>query len=64
MTENEKKVEENKIRYYWCVNCGHHGDFGFYRTRNIKCDKCGNIDVTPFEKEDWEYELKIRGLLK
>lgn len=27
-------------QYYWCVNCGHHGNFGFFRKNNVKCEIC------------------------
>lgn len=42
------------IRYYWCVNCGHHGDFRFERERNIKCDHCGYEHLTELDKEEYE----------
>jgi len=25
------------MRYYWCVNCGHNGDFGRERKRVLVC---------------------------
>ncbi len=27
-------------QWYWCVNCGHHGDFGFHRKKSVKCESC------------------------
>jgi len=27
-------------QYYWCVNCGHYGNFGFHRKNNVKCEIC------------------------
>lgn len=40
------------FQYYWCINCGHHGDFGKTRIRGTDCEECGYEDVTPFNKEE------------
>jgi len=32
---------ETTGQWYWCVNCGHHGDFGYHRKNNVKCEMCG-----------------------
>lgn len=42
------------MRYYFCVNCGYHGDFSFDRKRNIKCESCDYEDVTELSKEEYE----------
>lgn len=39
-------------QYYWCVNCGHHGDYGFHRKKSIKCEVCEYNDVTLWTLED------------
>ena len=35
------KPVETTGQWYWCVNCGHHGDFGYHRKNNVKCEMCG-----------------------
>lgn len=42
------------MKYYWCVNCGYRGDFGFYRAKNIKCEKCGYDSLTECEELDYK----------
>lgn len=39
-------------QWYWCVNCGHHGDFGFHRKNNVKCEMCGYDDVSLWTLEE------------
>lgn len=39
-------------QWYWCVNCGHHGDFEKVRKRGIKCEVCEYDDITFFELEE------------
>lgn len=63
------------MKYYFCVNCGYHGEFKFFRQRNIKCECCQYDAVTELDQEDWaEYGEKrhntqdqdpyYKGLLK
>lgn len=39
-------------QYYWCVNCGHHGDYGFHRKKSVNCEMCGYDDVSLWTLED------------
>lgn len=42
------------IRYYYCVNCGNLGNFGFERIKNQKCDECQSPDyLAPLDEEDY-----------
>lgn len=41
------------MRYYWCVNCGYHGDFKFDRQKSIKCNSCDYEDLTELEDDEW-----------
>lgn len=41
------------MRYYWCVNCGNHGDFKFYRARNVKCEECAYDPLTELDEEEY-----------
>lgn len=43
------------IRWYFCVNCGHHGDYGFERQRSLKCEKCEYDDICELDKEEYEH---------
>ena len=47
-----KIVEETKIQYYWCVNCGYHGNFGRPRSRGVTCQKCDYDCLTQFSLEE------------
>ena len=46
------------MKYYWCVNCGYHGDFGFYRQKNAKCQMCEYDELTEIEQDEWDKEIK------
>lgn len=50
------------MKYYWCVNCGYHGDFGFERQRNVKCEKCEYEDICEFDKEEYDEGRKQKGI--
>lgn len=39
-------------RYYWCVNCGHHGDYGFTRKRGLNCELCDYDEVSIWTLEE------------
>jgi hypothetical protein len=39
------------MKQYWCVNCGYHGSFGFYRKRNVKCECCGYEEISEIDEE-------------
>lgn len=41
------------MKAYCCVNCGYHGDFGFYRVRNVKCDICSYEDLAELTEEEF-----------
>ena len=48
------------MRFYWCVNCGNHGDFGFYRARGVKCQECQYDELTELDESeynDWYREF-------
>lgn len=47
-------------RFYYCVNCGYRGDFGFDRHRNVKCEKCQYEILSMMNLEDWMEELRER----
>ena len=42
------------MRYYWCVNCGMHGDFGFYRARSVKCTRCDYEALCELEEDEYK----------
>jgi hypothetical protein len=44
------------MKYYWCVNCGYHGSFGFHRERNIKCESCDYDSLASYEEDQWKEE--------
>ena len=44
--------EPIETRYYWCVNCGHHGDYGKVRKRGLVCEECSYDDVTPYTEKE------------
>jgi len=46
----EPRITEGQ--WYWCVNCGHHGDYGFHRKKNVKCEMCNYEDVSLYTKEE------------
>lgn len=55
---NQNKFNEqmafrtDPTQYYWCVNCGHHGDFGKLKIRGIECESCGYDMLTTYTKEE------------
>lgn len=49
VAEPPKPVE---TQYYWCVNCGHHGDYGSIRKRGLKCELCDYDEITPYDLEE------------
>lgn len=53
-------MSENINRYYWCVNCGFHGDFKKHRVRNIQCEKCNYTDLHMLDESEWEKYGKKR----
>ena len=55
------KVEPIEAQYYWCVNCGYHGDYGYVRKRNLKCEECGYDELTPFSEKEIK-EMKIDNM--
>lgn len=61
MPKRKKKKQEPTVpvytkpsegRYYWCVNCGHHGDYGKVRKRNLNCEVCDYEDITIWTQEE------------
>lgn len=49
------------MKYYWCVNCGYHGSFAFYKSKDLKCEICEYIDLTELEEKEfkeWEINWK------
>jgi hypothetical protein len=53
LSQKEEYTENIGIRYYWCVNCGKHGDFGFYRKRLVICENCNYNDLAELDQEDY-----------
>lgn len=47
-----QKPERTEGRWYWCVNCGHHGDYGSVRKRNVKCEMCEYEEVSLYTLEE------------
>lgn len=45
-------VPPTEGQWYWCVNCGHHGDYGYHRKRNVKCEECGYEDINLYTLEE------------
>lgn len=45
-------VPPSEGRYYWCVNCGHHGDYGFERKRGLNCELCDYDDISIYTLEE------------
>jgi hypothetical protein len=39
-------------RYYWCVNCGHHGDYGKLRIRGLECENCKYDSITDYSEQE------------
>ena len=48
----------DKVRYYWCVNCGNHGDYGKKRQRGITCQECDYDEITPLDQQEWDEHWK------
>lgn len=46
------KEEISETRYYWCVNCGHHGDYGFVRKRGLNCEMCAYDAIATYSLEE------------
>lgn len=71
MSKRKKKKEVIKApvvkkpietQYYWCVNCGHHGDYGKVKKRGLSCEECDYDEVTPYTKKEIESDYCYRGL--
>ena len=39
-------------QYYWCVNCGHYGDYGFVRKNSLKCEICDYNPISLYTLEE------------
>jgi hypothetical protein len=50
--KNSKEEELLEGQYYWCVYCGHHGNFGYHRKRNVKCEICSYENICFWTLED------------
>lgn len=49
------------MKYYSCINCGYHGNFSFYRQRNVVCEICKYNDISELTEEEynkWAIEKK------
>lgn len=51
MDDSIKRVT-NPGRYFWCVDCGHRGDYGYRREAHFICLKCNYDLVTVYEREE------------
>lgn len=47
-------MENEGVQYYWCVNCGHHGDLRKKYKIKKSCEECGYDEITPYTKEEIE----------
>lgn len=56
------KTIKPKIRYYWCVNCGHGGDYGYDRSRGLVCEKCKYDLITKFSEREYKAHNKQKGI--
>lgn len=45
-------------RYYYCVNCGHHGDFKRPKKRSIECQECSYKDLTELDEQKYNEALE------
>lgn len=61
-------MSDSGTRYYWCVNCGYHGDYGKVKKRNLTCEKCQYTKIAYYEYleivEDGDMELDTFKLVK
>ncbi len=58
---------KSPTQYYWCVNCGHYGNFNKVRIFKLQCEKCNYDELTKFElqeiQESEELIYKFRNVL-
>jgi len=52
------QFEVSETRYYWCVNCGVLGDYGFLRKRGLVCEACKYEFVVEYSLEDYESKME------
>ena len=52
---------KTRIRYYWCVNCGKNGDYGYERQRGLVCEDCKYEDIVPMSAKEHEADLERKG---
>lgn len=64
----EPGQEQQGTQYYWCVNCGNHGNFKRRRQRGVACEECKYDGLTPYELEeimaDEHLVFKFKDVLK
>jgi len=60
VAKKKKKIEQPIVdshdltegQYYWCVNCGHNGDYGFIRKNSLKCEMCDYDVISLYTLEE------------
>lgn len=45
-------MENKGTKYYYCTNCGTHGDLGKHYKINKNCEHCDYSAITPFTEEE------------
>jgi hypothetical protein len=46
------------MQYYSCINCGHHGDFGYERKRSLNCENCDYDMITGLDDDEYNNYLQ------
>jgi len=52
------------MKYYWCVDCGYHGEFKIYRQRNLNCEYCNYDAICELDEEEWTEYGKERNIIQ
>jgi len=52
------KTDNDATKYYWCVNCGWHGEYKTPRYRGIVCEKCNYDAISKLDEKEWKQEAK------
>lgn len=51
------------MKYYWCVNCGYNGNFGFYRQKIVECQFCNYKDLAELDEQEYnEWAAKYKKI--
>ena len=52
MSDGQNRGYSTGTAFYWCVNCGDAGYYGYRRVTNFSCMECHYDRVTPYELEE------------